>query len=105
MADVNRQDLIRGMMAEVDGLSYAMASASLEALLTCVTQALTEGKTVVLRDFGKFGVRQRRARAGTHPQTHAALEIPAATIPYFTASPTLKRLVNADALAQRPARR
>ena len=48
MADINRQDIIRGMMAEVDGLSYSMASASLEAVLTCVTQALANHKSIML---------------------------------------------------------
>ncbi len=93
MADINRQDIIRGMMAEVDGLSYNMASASLEAVLACVTKALADHQSVTLSDFGKFGVRHRRARLGSHPRTHQPMEIPAATAPYFTPSPHLKKLV------------
>ena len=64
MADINRQDIIRGIVAEVDGLSYSMAAASLEAILTCVTQALANHQSIVISDFGKFGVRHRRARLG-----------------------------------------
>ncbi|MBD2150314.1 HU family DNA-binding protein [Pseudanabaena sp. FACHB-1277] len=93
MADINRQDIIRGMMAEVDGLSYSMASASLEAVLTCVTQALANHKSIMLSDFGKFGVRLRRARSGSHPRTHQPITIPEAVIPHFTPSPHLKKLV------------
>ncbi len=93
MADINRQDIIRGMMSEVDGLSYSMASASLEAVLTCLTQALSNHQSIMLSDFGKFGVRHRRARSGSHPRTHQPITIPEVIIPHFTPSPHLKKLV------------
>jgi nucleoid DNA-binding protein len=93
MADINRQDIIRGMMAEVDGLSYSMASASLEAVLACFTKALTDHQSVTISDFGKFGVRHRRARLGSHPRTFQPINIPEVTVPYFTPSPHLKKLV------------
>jgi nucleoid DNA-binding protein len=94
MADLNRQDVIRSMMSQVDGLSYRMASATLEAVITAITQALVEQKSVVFQDFGKFGVRQRPARQSVHPQTQRLVEIPAVPVPYFAASPKLKRLVS-----------
>jgi nucleoid DNA-binding protein len=93
MADINRQDIIRGMMAEVDGLSYSMASASLEAVLTCVTKALSNHQSITLSGFGKFSVRHRRARSGSHPRTHQPITIPEVIIPHFTSSPHLKKLV------------
>lgn len=96
MADINRQDIIRGMMTEVDGLTYSMASATLEAALTCVTKALADHQSVILSDFGKFGVRHRRARLGSHPRTHQPIEIPEVTAPYFSPSPLLKKLVQKD---------
>jgi DNA-binding protein HU-beta len=93
MADINRQDIIRGMMAEVDGLSYSVASASLEAALTCITNALANRRSVMLSDFGKFDVRHRRARLGSHPRTHQPITIPEVFAPHFTPSPHLKKLV------------
>jgi DNA-binding protein HU-beta len=94
MADLNRQDIIRGMMAEVDGLSQSMASASLEAMITCISQALSNQQSIVLSDFGKFGVRDRAARQGTHPRTHQPIMISAVKVPYFTPSPILRKKVN-----------
>ncbi|WP_019500798.1 HU family DNA-binding protein [Pseudanabaena sp. PCC 6802] len=93
MADLNRQDIIRGMMAEVDGLSHRMAAASLEAAISCISQALIEHQSVTISDFGKFGVRQRRARQGMHPHTHAPIQIPSVAVPYFSPSPALKQQV------------
>jgi nucleoid DNA-binding protein len=93
MADINRQDIIRGMMAEVDGLSYSMASASLEAVLTCVTEALSNHQSITLSGFGKFAVHHRRARLGSHPRTHQPITMPEVIVPHFTPSPNLKKLV------------
>ena len=93
MADINRQDIIRGMMSEVDGLTYSVASASLEAVLTCLTQALANHQSIMLSDFGKFGIRHRCARSGSHPRTHKPMTIPEVVVPYFTPSPHLKKLV------------
>jgi nucleoid DNA-binding protein len=93
MADINRQDIIRSMMAEVDGLSYNIASASLEAVIGCLTQALANHQSITLSDFGKFGVRHRRARLGSHPRTRQPITIPEVVVPYFTPSPHLKKLV------------
>lgn len=94
MADLNRQDLVKAMVAEVDGLTASMARASLEAVITCITKALVQQQSVSIHNFGKFGVRTRRSRAGIHPQTQAEIQIPAAIVPYFTPSVGLKQLVN-----------
>ncbi|AFY73742.1 bacterial nucleoid DNA-binding protein [Synechococcus sp. PCC 7502] len=94
MADLNRQDLIKAMVAEVDGLTVRMAGASLEAMITCITEALAEHKSISINNFGKFGVRTRRSRLGIHPQTQTEIQIPATIVPYFTPSVGLKQLVN-----------
>jgi DNA-binding protein HU-beta len=96
MADLNRQDIIRGMMAEVDGLSHRMAAASLEAVISTITNALTEHQSVMLSDFGKFGVRHRRKRQISHPHTREPLQIPAIAVPYFSPSPNLKKKVKTE---------
>ncbi len=94
MADLNRQDIIKEMVAEVDGLTSRMATASLEAFITCINQALAQHQSVTINNFGKFGVRYRRQRLGIHPQTQREIQIPATSVPYFTPSVSLKQIVN-----------
>ena len=94
MADLNRQDIVKAMVAEVDGLTASMAGASLEAVITCITLALADHKSVSINKFGKFGVRSRRSRLGIHPQTQTEIQIPATIVPYFTPSVSLKQTVN-----------
>lgn len=94
MADLNRQDIVKAMVAEVDGLTSSMAGASLEAFITCIDKALVQHQSISINNFGKFGVRYRRSRLGIHPQTQTKIQIPATAVPYFTPSAGLKQLVN-----------
>jgi DNA-binding protein HU-beta len=48
---------------------------------------------VALSKFGTFARKQRKARDGRNPLTGAALKIPAANYPSFSASSTFKDLV------------
>jgi DNA-binding protein HU-beta len=93
MADLNRRDLIRHITKEVDGLSQQMAAASLDAAINFIIQSLASHQSLVIQDFGKFGVRYRAARQGCHPASHLPIEIDATSIVYFTPSPKLKLLV------------
>ncbi len=92
--DLTRQDIIKAMAKEVDGLTLAMAGASLEAFITCINQALAKHQTVTINNFGKFGVRYRQSRLGIHPQTQTEIQIPATVVPFFSPSAGLKHLVN-----------
>ncbi len=96
MADLNRRDLVRFMAKEVDGLSQQMAAASLDAAIRYITQTLASHQSLVIQDFGKFGVRYRAARQGCHPSSHLPIEIEATAIAYFTPSPKLKLSVKSS---------
>lgn len=93
MADLNRKDIVRLMVAEVDGLSHSTASACLEALLKIISESLQAQKSVVFQEFGRFSVRQRSARQSVHPKTQRLIDIPALPVPHFVPSPKLKQLV------------
>jgi DNA-binding protein HU-beta len=93
MADLNRRDLVRYMAKEVDGLSQQMATASFDAAISFIIQSLSNHQSLVIQDFGKFGVRYRAARQGCHPGNHLPIEIDSTSIVYFTPSPKLKLVV------------
>ena len=93
MADLNRRDLVRHMTKEVDGLSQRMATASLDAAIGFIVESLANHQSLVIQDFGRFGVRYRAARQGCHPASHLSIQIDASSIVYFTPSPKLKLLV------------
>lgn len=90
---MNKSELIDAIAESAD-LPKAAAGRALDATLEAVTTALTKGESVALVGFGTFTVKERAARTGRNPQTGAAIEISAATLPSFKPGKALKDAVN-----------
>jgi DNA-binding protein HU-beta len=56
-------------------------------------EAVAAGDKVTLVGFGSFEARERAAREGRNPQTGKTLQIPATTVPGFSAGKQFKDLV------------
>lgn len=90
---MNKSELASAI-AEKAGLTKAQASEAVDALVDVVTGALKAGDDVRLTGFGTFAASQRKATTGRNPATGAEIQIPARTVPKFSAGKSLK-----DALA------
>jgi DNA-binding protein HU-beta len=64
-----------------------------EAFERVVTEALKAGEEVQITGFGKFSVRERKAREGRNPQTGEKMKIAAQKVPAFSAGDALKEAV------------
>ena len=78
-------------VADKSGLTKRDASAAVDAFLDSITEALSAGDAVSFTGFGKFSAQQRAARQGVNPRTGERVQIPAATVPKFTAGSQLKQ--------------
>jgi DNA-binding protein HU-beta len=92
MAIVNKDELARGV-AERSGLGNGQAKAALEATLEEITEQIAGGNEVRLTGFGKFSAVARSARQGRNPKTGESMQIPAKTVPKFSAGAELKKAV------------
>lgn len=72
------------------GLTKADAGRALDTAMEAVKKALKKNQKVTLVGFGTFSVSKRKARKGRNPQTGAAIKIPAARVPKFTAGKGFK---------------
>lgn len=90
---MNRTELIEQIHAQT-GLSKKQAGAALEAALTAIKYALTDGKEVQLTGFGTFTTARRAARKGTRPGSGEAIQIPAKTVVRFRAGKYLREAVS-----------
>ena len=61
--------------------------------LQAIMDALHAGESVELRGFGRFRLRRRQARAGRNPRTGVTVQIPAKTVPAFSAGKAFQALV------------
>ncbi|MGG2134664.1 HU family DNA-binding protein [Bacillus sp. S2(2024)] len=89
---MNKTELIKQVAQEVN-LTQKDATASVQAVLDQITQALAKGNSVQLIGFGTFEVRERSARTGRNPQTGEEMFIPGGKTPAFKAGKILKEAV------------
>lgn len=92
MANVNKDALIDAIASKND-LSKKDVEAVIETLLEKITEEIRTGNKVTLTGFGTFRVSARAAREGINPQTKEKIQIPAMTVPKFTAGKALKEAV------------
>lgn len=92
MANINKDALIDAIASKTD-LSKKDVEAVIETLTDKITEEIRTGNKVTLTGFGTFRVSARAAREGINPQTKAKIQIPAMTVPKFTAGKALKEAV------------
>ena len=73
---MRKAEMIQRIAQEL-GCTTAKAAAAVEAILTTIKASLQQGEPVLLRRFGTWQVRAKRARVGRNPKTGAAAAIPA----------------------------
>src|SRR5918999_249269 len=89
---VNKTELIERVAQEAK-VSTSEAQKHFEAFERVVTEALKGGEEVRITGFGKFAVRERKARDGRNPQTGEKIKIAASKVPAFSAGNALKGAV------------
>ena len=90
---MTKQEFIDSV-ANRSGLNKREAAAAVEAVLDSITDALKRGDSVNFTGFGKFATQSRKARTGVNPRNPGEkVQIPAATVPKFTAGSGLKTAV------------
>ena len=71
------------------------AEAAVNAVFNAITEALKNGEQVLITGFGKFEVRERRARTGVNPRNpEQKIQLPASKVPGFKAGKGLKDAVH-----------
>ena len=81
-------------VAEKSGLTKKDSGKAVDAVLSVMTEALTDGEKVQLVGFGSFEVKERSARTGRNPQTGSPIEIKARKVPVFRPGKALKEAVD-----------
>lgn len=89
---MNKTELIE-RIAEEAGVPEGEAQRYFGAFERVVTEALKDGEEVRITGFGKFSVRERKAREGRNPQTGEKMKIAAQKVPAFSAGNALKSAI------------
>jgi DNA-binding protein HU-beta len=90
---MNKKQFVERMVERTDS-PKGEAEKHLEAFTTTVSEALKAGEEVQLPGFGKFYVREQKARAGRNPQSgEKKMRIEARKAPAFKAGKALKESI------------
>jgi integration host factor subunit alpha len=73
------------------GISRQESRQLVERFFKIMKDTLTQGEDLLVSGFGKFSVRQKKARRGRNPQTKESLTIGARKVVVFKASRVLRQ--------------
>lgn len=77
-------------------LTKAQAAEAVEAFLRIAKNCLENGEDLLVSGFGKFNVKQKKARRGRNPQTGQELILDARKVITFKPSGILRSRINGD---------
>ena len=90
---MTKQEFVDALASRA-GLSNRDAAKAVDAFLETITDTLRSGGEVAFTGFGKFSTQHRAARQGVNPRNPSEkVQIPAATVPRFSAGSQLKQAV------------
>lgn len=90
---LTKEKLISLLQTQLD-MSRQESRRMLERLLEIMKDSLAQGKDLLISGFGKFSVRQKRARRGRNPQTKENLILSARKVVVFKTSGVLRNRIN-----------
>ena len=93
---MKKGDFVEAIYEAADLDTKKKAKETVNAVFDLITETLAKGEEVGITGFGTFRVSKRAARMGVNPQTGEKMEIPATTVPKFSAGKNLKEAVKQD---------
>ncbi len=91
---LTKADIIQQVYNQNEGLTKIQATDSVEAFLRISKNSLINGSDLLLSGFGKFNVKDKKARRGRNPQTGEDLILDARRVVTFNPSGILRDKVN-----------
>ena len=81
-------------ISKQNGFTKKKSAATVEAILEIIKGSLEAGKDVLFSGFGKFCVKEKRARKGRNPSTDESTIIPPKRVVSFRCSKRLREKIN-----------
>jgi DNA-binding protein HU-beta len=96
---MNKQELVDAITTKAD-VTKKDADVILSVIIEVIMDTVSSGDKVTLVGFGTFEPKSRQAREGRNPATGDPIQIPATTVPGFSAGKLFKEKVAPEAPAK-----
>jgi len=90
---MNKSDLIT-KLAEKTNITTKDAASILDVILKSMTNALVQGKSIEIRGFGSFTVKEYMSYTGRNPKTGERITVKPKKLPVFRVGRELRERVN-----------
>jgi DNA-binding protein HU-beta len=90
---MNKKELIDAI-SKKSKLNKSDSENALNAVISCITDLLANGDSIVLPGFASISRKERAARTGRNPSTGVSMEIPASKTVSFKVGSKLKEAIN-----------
>lgn len=87
---MTKAELVDKIFAKAGLPSKAKAEEALDAVISCLRDALIAGDSITFTGFGSFKVNDRAERKGRNPHSGEEITIPACKVVKFTPGKNLK---------------
>jgi integration host factor subunit alpha len=91
---MTKVDIIENIYKKVVGFSKKEVAKIVESVFDIIKETSQREDKIVVSGFGKFVIRDKRARRGRNPQTGSDMEIRSRRVLTFKPSPLLKAGLN-----------
>ena len=91
---MNKSDLIKKISENADSLNEEDLEQTVNSILNLISNSLSNGDRVEIRNFGTFSVRSRDQIISRNPKTWTSVLVEPKNHPYFRASKYLKESLN-----------
>ena len=95
MASLTKEKIINDVYHQA-GLSKTQSRNVVERLFEITKKTLEKGEDLLVSGFGKFVVREKKARRGRNPQTTEDLHLRARRVVVFKTSGVLRKKINGE---------
>lgn len=90
---MNKKELVAAISKKAQ-LPKVDSEVALNAVISCLTDLLAKGDSIILPGFASISVKERAARVGRNPSTGRPLNIPARKTVGFKVGSKLKEAIN-----------
>jgi DNA-binding protein HU-beta len=89
---MNKGELV-AKIADEQGMSQKQVDEIVTALLDEIKGQVAKGEKVTITGFGTYSKKDRKGRTGRNPRTGEEIQIPASSVPAFSAGKQFKDFV------------
>lgn len=90
---VTKSDIVAKVSAEL-GITKKQANETFDSIFGAITDYVSDGEKVQIKDFGNWEARYRSARNGRNPQNGEPIRIEGGFVPVFKPGKAFKEKVN-----------